>query len=158
MSSKVFASYISDEARSLLASLCSDLFLISSLGPLLLQPRKAISVAQSQFSVDEDADPAHRAVTCCPGNSELESREWEETRWMLQHEMPGYLTRMAECLQKEDREPVMENLLLFDELAPDHARRTVVFTVHKICAKHSGERQAVRISPPKMNCFMACYV
>lgn len=109
--------------------------------------------------------PALRALACCPGNSELESKEWEptdssweETCWMLQHKMPGYLTRMAECLQKEDRKPVMENLLLFDELAPDHARRTVVFTVHKICAKHSGELQAVRTSLPKMNCFRAWYV
>lgn len=106
--------------------------------------------------------PVLRAVTCCPGNGEMESEElepmdssWEVTRWMLQHKMPGYLTRMAGCLQKEDREPVMENLLLFDELAPDHARRTVVFTVHKICVKHSGELQAVRTSPPKMSCFMA---
>lgn len=164
MSSKVFASYISDEARSLLASLSSDLFLISSLGPLLLQPRKVISVAQTHLCLWM-LMPAQRAVTCCPGNSELESKEreptdssWEDTCWMLQDKMPGYLTRMAECLQKEDREPVMGNLLLFDELAPDHARRTVVFTVHKICAKQSGDLQAVRISPLKMNCFMAWYV
>lgn len=106
---------------------------------------------------------AQGAVTRCPGNTDLESEEptdssREETCWMLQHKMPGYLTGMAECLQKEDREPVMGNLLLFDELAPDHARRTVVFTVRKICAKHSGELQAVRISLPKMNCFMVWYV
>lgn len=99
---------------------------------------------------------AQRVIRCCPGNTELEGEEWEPTdssweeiAWMLQHKMPGYLTRMAECLQKENREPVMENLLLFDELAPDHARRTVVFTVRKICARHSGELQAVRISLPR---------
>lgn len=110
-----------------------------------------------------DVDACTAAVTRCPGNTELESEEpmdspWEGTCWMLQHKMPGYLTRMAECLQKGDREPVMGNLLLFDELAPEHARRTVVFTVRKICAKHSGELQAVRISPPKMSCFMVWYV
>lgn len=77
---------------------------------------------------------------------------------MLQDKMPGYLTRMATCLQKEDMEPVMENLPLFDELAPDYARRTVVFTIHKVCAKQLGELQAIRISPLKINCFMAWYV
>lgn len=73
---------------------------------------------------------------------------------MLQDRMPGSLTRMAACLQKEDREPVMENLLLCDEPAPDPAGRTVVFTARKICAKQSGEIQAIRINPVKLSCFM----
>jgi len=77
---------------------------------------------------------------------------------MLQGEVPEYSTRMAACVQKEDREPVMENLLLFDELSPGYARKTVVFTVHKICAKQSGEIQSLRISPLKMSCFVAWYV
>lgn len=92
------------------------------------------------------------------GAASPEDSSWEEVCLMLQDEMPRYLTRMAACLQKEDREPVMENLLLFEELAPDHARRTVVFAVHKFCAKQSGELQAIRISPLEMNCFMAWYV
>lgn len=113
--------------------------------------RKVMSVARS--GCVWMLMPAQRVILCCPGNTELEGEEWEPTdssweeiAWTLQRKMPGYLTRMAECLQKENREPVMENLLLFDELAPDHARRTVVF---KICARHSGELQAVRISPPR---------
>lgn len=69
MSSKVFASYISDEARSLLASLSSDLFLISSLGALLLQPQKVISVAQSHLSVDVDID------ACTEGSSMLSRQQ-----------------------------------------------------------------------------------
>lgn len=48
----------------------------------------------------------------------------------------------------------MENLLLFDELALDHAR-TVVFTV---CAKQTGETQASRIRLLKINCFMAWHI
>lgn len=142
MSSKVFASYISDEAWSLLAPFCSNLFLISSLGPLLLQPWKVISVAQSHLSICMGVD-------ACAESCNMLSRQqyvWEQgarSIWTaLGKRFAGCsrtrcqdtLTRMAACLQKEDREPVMENLLLFDELSPEHARRTVAFTVHKICA------------------------
>lgn len=79
---------------------------------------------------------------------------WEKICWMPQDKMPGYLTRTSACLQKEDREPAVGNLLLFDKLALDHAR-TVVFTV---CAKQSGEMQASRMRLLKINCFMARHV
>lgn len=72
-SSEAFASYISDEAGSLLAPLRSDLFLISTLGPLPPEPQKVISVAGSHLAAGLGADA--RAEHC---TSARQQHPWEQ--------------------------------------------------------------------------------
>lgn len=153
-SSEAFASYISDEAGSLLAPLCSDLFLISTLGPLLPEPQKVISVAGSNLAAGLGADA--RAEHC---TSARHQHPWElgagSTRPALGKRSAG-CSRTRCCKGSKPPEGGQgagggKLDAFFDELAADFAQRTVVFTVHKICAGSQNCKLYLNMSQSSQN-------
>lgn len=127
MSSKVFASDISDEAWNLLAPLCSDLFLISTLG-LCCYSQGRWSLGHSHFC------PCVRVNAVAESRNVVQATACLKARWgSIQ---PALGNRLAGCSRTRCHDTKLEWHHALGKRTGD-GKLAVVWLCSRLCWKHS---------------------